>query len=280
LQRPAEIVARTSAAAPSDDADDAPRAAAPALGEVFVRAIDLPTPSLRQARSAVAQQIDILSPLPPAETATSLVLLGPAEGGLSRFAVGFVQRARLWEPDDRSARPIALTGWLDGQEIEFRFEPGGAGARAASPGARLEAATVAGVCLAILLAAANVRVDREIDRVRAQDDAATSIVQRRTAEAAAENRVAAAWRAASVARRADVVDCALAGAAKAAGGPVKLAKLSLAGGQVTLRLASPLADPGATAMRALGFTPVSTASPDPTAPPTVQTFEIGAAECR
>jgi hypothetical protein len=67
-------------------------ASAPAHGEVFVRAVDLPTLSLRQARAAVAQQLDILSPLPPAEVAASVVLIGPTEEGLNRYAVGLAPR--------------------------------------------------------------------------------------------------------------------------------------------------------------------------------------------
>src|SRR5579864_3489629 len=64
----------------------------PPPDEVFVRAIDLPTLSLRQARAAVARQLDILSPLPPAEVAASVVLVGPTETGLHRYAVGLAPR--------------------------------------------------------------------------------------------------------------------------------------------------------------------------------------------
>src|SRR5271155_2336625 len=91
---------------------DASIAAAPVRDEIFVRALDLPTLSLKQARAAVAQQLDILSPLPPAEVAFSVVLLGPVEEGLNRFAVGFAPRALLERDGERI---VTLIGRLDGE---------------------------------------------------------------------------------------------------------------------------------------------------------------------
>ena len=98
------------------EATAAPPAAAPAapLDEVFVRAIDLPTLSLRQARAAVAHQLDILSPLPPAEVAASVVLVGPTEAGLNRYAVGLAPRKRLAEAP-AGEKTVTLIGRLDGQ---------------------------------------------------------------------------------------------------------------------------------------------------------------------
>jgi hypothetical protein len=249
----------------------------PASDEVFVRAVDLPTPSLRQAKAAVAQQLDILSPLPPAEVAVAVVLIGPTEAGLNRYAVGLAPRRRLAEAP-AEGRTVTLVGRLDGEIIAFRFERPRAGA---GTGGWIEIATIVCACLAIVLAGANLRVDHEIDAVQAQVDAADTLVQQRSHEVAQVARVAAAWRAAAATRKARVLDCALAGLVKASGGPVRVAGLALAGGQLTARLADPPADPAA--LKAHGLTPVAlTAAPaDAAAPPALaQDFQTSAATCR
>jgi hypothetical protein len=251
--------------------------------EIFVRAIDLPTLSVRQARAAVAQQLDILSPLPPAEVSTSVVLVGPVEGGLNRFAVAFAPRGLLARMSTTSERTVTLIGKLDGEVIAFRFDRLGAAPRVADWGPRLETATIAGACLAILLAAASLRLDREIDQAQARLDAANTQVQRLTLEAASLARIGGAWRAAQATQKAGLVDCALSGLAKATGGPVTLSRLTLANGQVSARLSAPASDAALAALRALGFTPASTASPSASAPATpaaVQDVQTSAAACR
>ena len=260
-------------------ADGAPRSAA---DEVFVRAIDLPTPSLRQARAAVAQQLDILSPLPPAETAWSVLLLGPSENGLSRFAVGFAPRRVLAERAPGGGA-VRLAGRLDDQEIVFRFESPKA---ARGPVDWLRVATVGGACLAIVLAAANLRVDHELDAVQTRLDAASRLAEQRSHTAADASRTLAAWRAAAATRKAGAVDCALGDIAKASGGLARLAKLELAEGQVTAWLSAPASDAEVIALRNLGASPVvdaATASPaapgDPAAAVVVRRFQIGQAAC-
>ncbi len=235
--------AETAALTPTGLAD------APPADEVFVRAIDLPTPSLRQAKAAVAQQLDILSPLPPAEVVASVVLIGPTEAGLNRYAVGLAPRRRLAEAPVEG-RTVTLIGRLDGEIIAFRFER----PRGGAAGNWIEIATIAGACLAIVLAGANLRVDHEIDAVQAEVDAADTLVQQRAHEVAQVARVAGAWRAAAATRKAGLVDCALANLVKASGGPVRIAGLAMSGGQLTARLADPPADPAA--LTALGFSPV------------------------
>jgi len=101
-------------------------------------------------------------------------------------------------------------------------------------------------------------------------------------------RVAGAWRAASATRKAGLVDCALTGLVKANGGQVKLAALSLAGGQLAMRLAEPPSEGAVAALKALGITPVAAAaasappeqvadSPAVVAP---QDFQMGISACR
>jgi hypothetical protein len=84
-----------------------------------------------------------------------------------------------------------------------------------------------------------------------------------------------------------VVDCALTDLAKASGGPVKLAGLTLASGELTVRLAAPPSDPTAAGLRALGFTPIAPAAApaaapaDPaSAPPPALSFRTTAEACR
>ncbi len=246
-----------------------------AADEVFVRAIDLPTLSLRQARAAVAQQIDILSPLPPAETAWSLVLLGPSENGLHRFAVGFAPRRILAQRAPNGAA-VRLTGRLDDQDIAFRFDGLGA---AEAPIDWLRMATLTGVCLAIVLAGANLRIDRELDQLQARLEAATTLTQQRARKAADAARVLAAWRAAAASRKAGVIDCALGDLAKASGGLATLARLELTDGQVTAWLSAPASDAVVSGLRALGATPIADAGADPAAAPMVRQFQIGQAAC-
>jgi hypothetical protein len=259
----------------------------PPPDEVFVRAIDLPTLSLRQARAAVSHQLDILSPLPPAEVAASVVLIGPTETGLHRYAVGLAPR-RMLAKAPAEGRTVTLIGRLDDQIIAFRFERPRDGS--AGPAARLEIATIAGACLAIVLAGANLRVDREIDAVQAKVDAADALAQQRSPEVAAIARVAGAWRAAAATRKAGLVDCALVNLVKASGGPVKVAGLAMAGSQLTARLAEPPSDSAVAAMKALGLTPAASqaggaqatapASDPAAAGAPAQDFQTSAAECR
>lgn len=255
---------------------------APALGqaadEVFVRAIDLPTLSLRQARAAVAQQIDILSPLPPAETAWSVVLLGPSEDGLSRFAVGFVPRRILAQkaPDGAAVR---LIGRLDDQDVAFRFD---GAAPAEAPVDWLRISTLVGVCLAIVLAGANLRIDRELDHVQTRLDAATTLERQRSGEAADAARVSAAWRAAAANHKAGVVDCALGDLAKVGDGLARVAKLELADGRVTASLSAPASDAAVAGLRALGAAPIvgtSVTPADAATAPVVRQFQIGQGAC-
>jgi hypothetical protein len=247
---------------------------------IFVRAIDLPTLSARQAKAAVAQQLDILSPLPPAEVVFSVVLIGPVEAGLNRFAVGFAPRELLVRMIPEGQRAGALTGWLDDQEVLFRFDRPGARPGEVDWRARLEIATIAGLCLAIVLAAASFRLDRENERLQARIDAANAQVQQLSRETAALARVGDAWRAAQATRKAALLDCALGDLAKAGGGPVALSKLTLSDGQIEARLSTPASDAMLTALKALGFAPTQATQPDPSAPPVVRDVQTNAADCR
>jgi hypothetical protein len=248
--------------------------------EVFVRALDLPTLSLRQARAAVAQQLDILSPLPPSEVVSSVVLIGPVEEGLNRFAVGLAPRALLIRTAQAGERTVTLAGRLEGEELAFRFDVPGAVSGKPNWGARLELATTIGACLAIVLAAVSLRLGGEIERARARVDDANARVQRLTVETASLARIGTAWRAAEAAHNAALLDCAFRGLAKAGGGAVTLAKVSVANGRFDARLAAPASEPTVTALRALGFAAGSAASDPTAAPAAVQDVQITTAACR
>ena len=255
--------------------------------EIFVRAIDLPTLSVRQARAAVAQQIDILSPLPPADVVSSVVLLGPVEEGLNRFAVGLAPRDLLTRAARDRERIVTLSGWLEDEEIIFRFERPGVAPGEADWAARLEIATIAAMCLAIVMAAVSLRLDRENDRIGARLDAVNTEVQHLSGETATLARIGGAWRAAQAVRKPGLVDCALGDLAKASGGPVTLSSISLANGQFSAHLSEPASDATVTALRALGFSvsgaaaSASAASDPATAvPQAVRDVQTNAADCR
>jgi hypothetical protein len=235
----------------------------PVREEIFVRAIDLPTLSVKQARAAVAQQIDILSPLPPAGVVSSVVLLGPVEEGLNRFAVGFAPRELLDRAAEEGQRVVTLTGRLEGETIVFRFERPGIAPGEVDWARRLELATIAAMCLAIVMAAFSLRLDHELDGVQARLDTVNTEVRGLGGETAALARVGRAWRAAQAIRKPGLIDCALGNIAKASGGPVALSSFSLANGQFNARLSQPASDATVTALRALGF---SVSGPTPAAP--------------
>jgi hypothetical protein len=270
-----------------DTADFAPPAPGEACAgerspdDIFVRALDLPTLSIKQARAAVAQQIDILSPLPPAQVASSVVLIGPVEEGLNRFAVGFAPRDLLTRLTADGVRAVILKGWLDEEEIAFRFERPGAAPGRPDWTARLELATIAGLCLAVVMAGASVRMDREIDRVQARIDVASADVQQLSGEAASLARVGAAWRAAGAAHNAALVDCALGGLARASGGPVSVAKFAVADGRFRAHLSAPPSDVILAALRAFGLSSPLAATPaDPATVMALRDIQTSGADCR
>jgi len=249
--------------------------------EIFVRAIDLPTLSVKQARAAVAQQIDILSPLPPAGVVSSVVLLGPVEEGLNRFAVGFAPRELLDRVAEESQRTVALSGWLDGEEILFRFDRPGVAPGEVDWARWREIATIAALCLAIVMAAFSLRLDHENDRVQARLDTVNTEVRGLSGETAALARVGGAWRAAQAIRKPGLVDCALGDIAKASGGPVALSSFSLTGGQFNAHLSQPASDATVTALRALGFSVSGPTPADSTSTPSaVRDVQTTSADCR
>jgi len=252
--------------------------------EIFVRAIDLPTLSVKQARAAVAQQIDILSPLPPAGVVSSVVLLGPVEEGLNRFAVGFAPRELVERMAEDGQRVVTLGGWLDEEEILFRFDRPGLAPGEADWARRLEIATIGAMCLAIVMAALSLRLDREADRLQSRLGTVNTEVRGLSGETAALARVGGAWRAAQAIRRPGLVDCALGDIAKASGGPIALSSFSLANGQFSAHLSQPASDATVTALRALGFSvsgPVPTAPADAAASPAaVRDVQTTSADCR
>jgi len=252
--------------------------------EIFVRAIDLPTLSVKQAKAAVAQQIDILSPLPPAGVVSSVVLLGPVEEGLNRFAVGFAPRELLERAAEEGQRVVTLSGWLDQEEIVFRFDRPGVAPGEVDWARRLEIATIAAMCLAIVMAAFSLRLDRELDHVQARLETVDTEVRGLSGETAALARVGAAWRAAQAIRKPGLVDCALGDIVKASGGPVALSSFSLGNGRFNARLSQPASDATVTALRAFGFSvsgPTPAAPADAATPPAaIRDVQTSSADCR
>lgn len=257
-----------------------PDAPPPESEEVFVRAVDLPTASETKARAAVALQLDILSPLPAGETVSSMVLLGPVEGGLTRFAVGMAPRSLFASHAAAGGRgPVAirLAGRLDGQLISFRFEnPHRAEARTKAAQGRLSTLVVVGACIAVLLAGLSLRLQREIDAAQAQADATDTAVHQALQSGRAGGEDVAGWLSAR-AGNAALVECALLKAAAAGGdgGPVDLSDLSIGDGAAIITFAgaasgAPSTDPA----------PADAATPGQAPGPTPRQIRIKAADCR
>lgn len=226
-----------------------------AAASVFVRAVDLPTAALREARSAVRIQLDILSPLPVAETAWSLVTVGPAEGGRTRFAVGIIP-VSVFDDDGEGASVIELPGWLDGRSLMFRFEhPRLTDEKARRRRRWMTGGAVAGLCLVLLLGAATLRLDGETERAEARLDA-TDLVVRKIAQ---QNRLRAGgqdgWAQVAGTRQARLTACAFQTLAAGSPGPVLLTDLSVANGVVKAGFSLPLTVAQIDAFRMRGVDP-------------------------
>jgi hypothetical protein len=215
---------------------------------VFVRAVDLPTASLAKARDAVELQLDILSPLPADAVVASVAMLGPVDGGLTRFAVGF---ARLGMFDSYAAAggsgpaAIRLTGRLDGEAIEFRFDnPNRTHARAQRDHSRLVLMASAAAALAMLAGAASLRLGGDIDAAQLRLDAADAAVQRSSRLDAAQNAAKTAWTTAGAAHNGRLIGCAFTALVNGAGGQVYLTDFTIDNGVATATLSRPL-DPAA-----------------------------------
>ena len=226
-----------------------------AAASVFVRAIDLPTASLREARAAVRIQLDILSPLPLAETAWSLIGVGPAEGGRTRYAVGIIP-VSLFDEEGGQASVIELPGWLYGRSLMFRFEhPRLTDEKAQARLRWMRRAAVSGLCLAMLLGAVTVRLGDEIGRAEARSDA-TDLVVRKIAQ---QNRLRSGgqdgWSQVSGSRQARLTACAFGVLAAGSTGPVQLTDLSVANGTVKAGFSQPLTLAQIDAFRTRGVDP-------------------------
>jgi hypothetical protein len=220
----------------------------PSAETVFVRAVDLPTASLVKARDAIELQLDILSPLPADAVVASVVMLGPADSGLTRFAVGFAARS-LFDNDAAAGASgpaaIRLTGRLDGEELEFRFEnPYRADARAQRDRSRLVLATSALAALAMMAGAVSLRLGGDIDTMQQRLDAAEAAVQRSIRLHTTQGEARTAWAATGAAHNARLVNCAFTALAKGAAGRVYLTSFAVDGGVATASFSRPL-DPAA-----------------------------------
>lgn len=169
-----------------------PVAAAP-TPQVMARLMRLPTTSRARARAIIKLQLDRLSPLPVAETAFDLALVGREDtDGL--FALGIVRKTDLIRPETRSRRTIALAQDVEGKRVVFQFRnPGWAG-----PGQPLwmrhapRAAILAAAFAAVALAGAHrssVWATGELPRLEAEGQARLAAARLASEQTAAR----AAW---------------------------------------------------------------------------------------
>lgn len=228
----------------------------PETASVFVRALDLPTASLRAASEAVAMQLDILSPMPAAETVSSVRLVGPAENGQTRFAVGLVPLSRfddLAEQGGRGPAGVYLTGELDGEAITFRFDnPYRRRALAEGRDQILAMAAVGGLCAALILGSLSLRLGAEADRAQARLDATQQVARLASQQKRLQGDARRLWDGLAAPRNARLVSCAFNALASAGGGPVALSDLTVADGAASLGVSQPLGPAQAQGLAGLG----------------------------
>lgn len=140
------------------------RPAAPAAPDLFVQAVDLPVAALKDARAAVALQLDRMSPLPPGEGVAAVALIGPAEANLTRYAVAIAPLAIFTPvPGGRPLRRVWVDGALDGETYRFRFDhPETAGERAEGVRGHLQVVAVSALCLILILGGASIGLDQRL----------------------------------------------------------------------------------------------------------------------
>lgn len=218
--------------------DDAP---------VFVRALDLPTASLRAAREAVALQLDILSPMPADRTVASVQPVGPAEHGKTRYAVGLAPLDRFAALEAAGARGPAslyLSGELDGETLTFRFDnPYRRQALAAGRSQIAAMAALGGLCAVLVLGALTLRLDAETGRAEDRLEATQQLVRLAGQQKRLQGDARRLWEGVAAPRNARLVSCAFNALASAAGGPVALSDLTAADGAVSFVTSQP-AGPG------------------------------------
>jgi hypothetical protein len=212
-------------------------------GAVFVRALDLPTASLKAAREAVRLQLDILSPLPADQTAWAVEAVGPAQGGQTRFAVAFAPRT-IFGPSATIAAHgpafVELPGDLDGEAYLFRFDNPHR-RRATEDGRRqtLELVCAFALGLVLVLGAASLRLGQSVERAQARLEATQDLARFTSRQVRLQGDAQRVWQAAAGQRHAMMVDCAFDTLA-ATGSEVVLTDLSAADGQVMAGIAQPM----------------------------------------
>jgi hypothetical protein len=246
-----------------------------ASAPVFVRALDLPTASLRAAREAVAMQLDILSPMPAADTVASVRLLGPAENGLTRFAVGLAPLARFDTLAAQGAKGPAglyLTGELDGEALTFRFDnPYRQLALAEGREQIVVLAMLGGLCAVLVLGPLSLRLGHEAERAQARLETTQQVVRLASQQKRLQGDARRLWDDVAAPRNARMVSCTFNALASAGGGQMLLSELAVGDGTASVGLSQPLSPGQAQGLGALGGR---------TAPGDPQRVVLNAAACR
>ena len=224
-------------------------------GAVFVRALDLPTASLKAAREAVRLQLDILSPLPADQAAWAVEAVGPAQGGQTRFAVAFAPRT-IFGPSATIAAHgpafVELSGDLDGEAYLFRFDNPHR-RRATEDGRRqtLELVCAFALGLVLVLGAVSLRLGQSVERAQARLEATQDLARFTSRQVRLQGDARRVWQAAAGHRHAMMVDCAFDTLA-ATGSEVVLTDLSAADGQVMAGFSQPMTPEQLAALTARG----------------------------
>jgi|GEM_PF-3101817 len=239
-------------------------AAAPS--ELFVQAVDLPVAALKDARAAVALQLDRLSPLPPGEGVAAVALIGPAEANLTRYAVAVAPLAIFTPtPGGRPLKRVWLDGTLEGETYRFRFDhPETAGERAEGIRGYLQVVAISALCLILILGGASIGLDQRLvgDQDRLERTRVGVAAARRQAQA--QSTAARRWAQLGETNQAGRVGCVFDRLAAGGQGRAYLSALSITPSLTTVNYSTAPTPERLTALATLGLAP-SAPSPGPVA---------------
>jgi len=233
-----------------------------AAPDLFVQAVDLPVAALKDARAAVALQLDRLSPLPPGEGVAAVALVGPAEANLTRYAVAIAPLAIFTPtPGGRALKRVWLDGTLEGETYRFRFDhPETAGERVEGIRGHLQVVAVSALCLILILGGASIGLEQRLTDDQDQLERARSGVIAARRQAQAQSAAARRWAQLSETNQAGRVGCVFERLAGSGQGRAYLSALSITPGLISAEYST---SPGPDRLAALATQGLAPSAPMP-----------------
>ncbi len=256
-------------------------------GDVYACAVELPVSSVRRARSAVALQLDRLSPLPVADVAFDVAALGPGRPGSTRFALGIIARA-AFEPPDAPAL-LHRQVEFEGRRLAFRFrDPGRVQERTDSRRVVGGLVSILALCTGLVLLGFDRREARDVAAASSRLDDSAFTLDRLRALKNGRDAAAQAWASESALQAAALIPCAIQRLGGGRADPVYLTSFQVDRSGVSGRFSHPPPPARAGPPRGAGVTLAAMAGaglapgalPPGAASAPGQVFTIGARACR